>query len=894
MIMKRQIITWGMMLAAAFTLTNCAKEIENPNEQPETTGYPFEIVASTVDTKTVNDGLSTNWVAEDQINLFHAVSGGTTFVNNNAFTVNDVESGRFTGSLYEALVSGNSYDWYAFYPYSEYITTPASQTEGWTYVGCRSDRAQTQSGLNSMAHIAGDNYPLYGKALSVHSASRPELTMYHASALLKINVTNSLETDLDVTSISFVAPEGISIVGQFYPSIVGETVEFTDATYVSNIANLTVEGATIPAGESASFYLAVKPFEAPAASTFTLSVNGLSKESAGLESPMTFHAGKIKTLNFSYDYVAPAGEKSVTFDFTSEEELTNLNITLPQEGSGTTITTISKGDVSLSANGGSTNTRIYNSSGSYDLRAYKGATLTLSVSDGYVINDIIIEGGEISDISYPILPNNPVVLTIADNADTQKISTITVKYMEGEVVAVPLTMESVTCVNKTSSTLTFSWNPVSGAEGYMVSLDGGNTFGELFVATSYTWENLNPESEYTIYVKAVGNSINTLDSEAVSAQGTTEAEQEGVVTKSANFTFTGQNGQNDFSVTQAPIKIAFAKANGSYAPNDHSEGHVRIYKGNTMTFTGGTIVKIELKYSGTKYTGAGMVGDVGILSQDTDDGMWTWLGEATTITLTGGATQGRYDSITVYYESDGTLPAPIQLTMSDITCSAQTANSLTFKWEAVTNATKYEVIFNNGSPEEVSTPTYEATGLEAETEYTISVKAVGDGTSYLTSDAKTSKGTTSSTGEGDLPSIKTYSWTASSGALGTTMNGTVTINLNGIDWNVERSGDGYTGWTNSCIQIGKKGGVETLKLTTQGISGVVKSVKVECSSYQAKHSVSISVGGIQYVSTATSSWTTVGQVTGTGTSSGDIQISFTPGTGARALYVKSITIEYEN
>ena len=64
----KKIISWGMMLAAAFTLTNCAKEITNPDQQPETAGYPFEISASVVD-----DGMSTKWAEGDQINVFHAL-----------------------------------------------------------------------------------------------------------------------------------------------------------------------------------------------------------------------------------------------------------------------------------------------------------------------------------------------------------------------------------------------------------------------------------------------------------------------------------------------------------------------------------------------------------------------------------------------------------------------------------------------------------------------------------------------------------------------------------------------------------------------------------------------------------------------------------------------------
>ena len=54
--MKKQIKIWGMMLVAAFTLTNCIKEEVQAPEMSE--GTPFEIVASTVDTKTENDGFS--------------------------------------------------------------------------------------------------------------------------------------------------------------------------------------------------------------------------------------------------------------------------------------------------------------------------------------------------------------------------------------------------------------------------------------------------------------------------------------------------------------------------------------------------------------------------------------------------------------------------------------------------------------------------------------------------------------------------------------------------------------------------------------------------------------------------------------------------------------------
>lgn len=140
----------------------------------------------------------------------------------------------------------------------------------------------------------------------------------------------------------------------------------------------------------------------------------------------------------------------------------------------------------------------------------------------------------------------------------------------------------------------------------------------------------------------------------------------------------------------------------------------------------------------------------------------------------------------------------------------------------------------------------------------------------------------------------TVTWTATSGALGTGI-GSGTISTGTFSWNYTRtliSGVSYTGFNTSCIQLGKNGGVENITFRTSNIPGTIKSVSVECSSYQGKHNVSISVGGTSYLaSTATASWTTVSAKTGTGSSSGEIVISFTGGT--RALYIKSIMVVYE-
>lgn len=335
--MKKSFISLGLIVAATFALTNCAKEFENPSQKPESAGIPFEISASTPDTKTANDGLNTVWVAGDAINLFHAEAGSTSYKDDGKFSVAaaDVDAGRFTGTLGGDLEAGKSYDWYAFYPYSSYTTTPVNTSGGRTYIGCRSDGSQAQVGLDNMDHIAGVNYPLYGYAKSVSADTRPTVAMTHVSSLIEIVVTNTLSEDLNVENISFTAPE--DIVGYYYINFAGEECTFTKYnTYQSNTANLTVSDAVIPAGGKGKFYLAVKPFTATEGDAFKIVVQDcIIEKELGQNETIAFASGKIKTINVSYTkpddvLVGVSGIKSVittTTDTPFVADLTDAVVT---------------------------------------------------------------------------------------------------------------------------------------------------------------------------------------------------------------------------------------------------------------------------------------------------------------------------------------------------------------------------------------------------------------------------------------------------------------------------------------------------------------------------------------------------------------------------------------
>ena len=121
--------------------------------------------------------------------------------------------------------------------------------------------------------------------------------------------------------------------------------------------------------------------------------------------------------------------------------------------------------------------------------------------------------------------------------------------------------------------------------------------------------------------------------------------------------------------------------------------------------------------------------------------------------------EGTQTAIQLYKLEDGnaggetpeTPVEPTKLSTPVVKCSDSdiTENSLKFTWGAVANASKYEVTFNNGNPTETTNTYYEATGLNANTNYSISVKAVGDDVNYTTSDAGTATGTTKEEQGGD-------------------------------------------------------------------------------------------------------------------------------------------------
>ena len=382
----------------------CAKTETNVPEV-KGTGIPFEFTATSAVTKTTNEYEATHWEAGDKVNLFHAELGGTTealdYVSDGAFTAATAAAEvKFTGTLAEGFDPEGTYNWYALYPYTSQVTTPANRSAGYVTVGSKHNGTQTQKGNDNTRHIAGNNYPIAGIVEKISGSEKLSITMTHLTSLIEVAVTNGTSDPITVTDISFTGTE--DIVGTYYIDFASSPIVFTPSgsKYITNTAKLTVEdGTPIAAGDKAYFYLAVKPFTAPAGEKLTLKVttaeHGAQEVEKTLTGNTTFEAGVVNFLTFTYnkagevvyDKIADLTGKAANDDVIVEGQVTALS------GKGFVVTD-DTGSVFVYSN--------KNESASYQI----GQTVTVSGSidfynKGIQIASPSVTEGATGSYSYP-------------------------------------------------------------------------------------------------------------------------------------------------------------------------------------------------------------------------------------------------------------------------------------------------------------------------------------------------------------------------------------------------------------------------------------------------------------------------------------------------------------
>jgi hypothetical protein len=256
-----KIIALAALLPA---LVQCASVQEAEMSAPAV--GTFEVFATPGDTRTVNDGMSTDWLNGDKFNLFHAPAGADRYVSDGAFTVDDPETGHAVGNV-QSLGSGKK-DWFLLYPYASSATLPTAVP---VTVGAPVGASQVQALADDMSGLAGPYFPLMGRALAVSADAVPTLTVSPALSVLAVNVTNATDSPVAVTQVRFKAPE--AIVGSFKVDVTGAEPVYTAVDAADEAVLAVNEDVFLPAGDNGVFYLGIKPFTAGAGTTLTLSVN---------------------------------------------------------------------------------------------------------------------------------------------------------------------------------------------------------------------------------------------------------------------------------------------------------------------------------------------------------------------------------------------------------------------------------------------------------------------------------------------------------------------------------------------------------------------------------------------------------------------------------------------
>lgn len=663
--MRKSFVYAAGLMCLALSITDCQKELVDqttPASEPN-----FELFAQPVTTKTANDGLDTKWVAKDAINVFHAEAGSTAYDSDGRFTVKDIETGRFDGTVSKSLSADKSYDWYAFYPYTSQITTPDNTASGYCYIGSRSDASQTQTGDNNMYHICGSNYPLYGIAKNVNASDVPSIQMQHLTSVIKIVVTNSTEEELSLNSVSFTAEENIS--GQFYIAFNSETPKYTSAGHPSKTANLTVSDVKVAPKAKATVYMAIKPFTAKTGSTLKLAVNGYEK-TLTLKNDITFTAGHIKPLNFNYDTklvwtlvsdanTLAAGNKLVIASNTKGKVASSFSSGYLKEEFATfssdnlTIESLPSSALVLTLGGASGNWTLANGNG---LLLGATAEKKLAFGNGTTLWSIsitntgtTIQNGTSTNGRLLHNVGSARFTTYTSNANT---SMLLPQIYRLESVLPSLATPEVHAEVRDVNSVYALWGEIAGAKDYTITC-GEQTF--TTADTKYTFTNLAYSTEYTVSVVAnpSDETVNTPSAAGKSEVVKTGANPEGgtVVTYQHIFTSKPKIGSNvELSNVSWTINATNLNAynSTSYAGvqfgTSSKDGEIKLTSSSAWTYKSATKIKeirLWLNLGGTSVTPAVTIGGETAVSDGTKvvknkDAVKDWT-KTTKVTFTPAA-----------------------------------------------------------------------------------------------------------------------------------------------------------------------------------------------------------------------------------------------------------------
>ena len=274
------------------------------------------------------------------------------------------------------------------------------------------------------------------------------------------------------------------------------------------------------------------------------------------------------------------------------------------------------------------------------------------------------------------------------------------------------------------------------------------------------------------------------------AVGNNTRKAEPVYASDGSITFSsGAFNNNTITWSSSGILTILQERNGSgnTAPNSSYVSNPRWYSGNRLTFTPGsgiTITSMTITATSNAYATTLATSTWSIGSASANNTVVTWTGSASSaFTVTMGGQSRLSTSMSFVYSTGGGEPVgPTQLS-APVPQYNQETNRVT--WAAVANASSYKVSVDDDEHFSTASSPYDG-NFQVGTEYTVYVKAIGDGNDYSDSPAGSvtftvpapfeSKNYSLCTSVGDLEAGKSYLIT--SGTTGTPKTMATTSNTN--------------------------------------------------------------------------------------------------------------------
>ncbi len=424
---------------------------------------------------------------------------------------------------------------------------------------------------------------------------------------------------------------------------------------------------------------------------------------------------------------------STDSDFKLVAEANATSFTITKDEAGTYK--ISNGEKSIGINKGTTPYRFAMYAGStqqpVDLNLYPAKVVILPKID--VQETLEIPSAE-TTASFP------VTLTNAETVDVNVYSdadcTIAAGWITADFNTDQTAIDYVVNENTTSEART-AYIKISA-----VSSDASKVAAIVTVTQVATGTALSKTATYTV-----------TSTSAVSASG--DAPSGSSATYSSTYSTVNQlTSGNSMTLTLSGYKGMIVKGLTLSMRSNSSKGagYLSVKTGTSMLSSIGTSSS-GVNFNNALWNGAWSTSYVDVRPTLSNDAYTIQNGENLVIVIGATANSLYCQSFTIEYVADPSFVGgsdPVKLSAPVVTCTAQTETSLTFSWDAVANASGYQVSTDGGSTYGATRTetTYTWTGLLANTTKTLYVKAIGDGTNYTDSDAASASGTTTAASTG--------------------------------------------------------------------------------------------------------------------------------------------------